>query len=233
MKVAVVTPTIGTRYLKRCISSVAAQDYTELSHYLFIDGKKSFARTKEISSRIIKKVVLEENVGGGGWLGHRAYASCSFLVNSDLICYLDEDNWIEPDHVSSLVNEIKSGRDWAFSLRKIYSKNGSYLFEDNCESLGLWPVYNNPNSFHVDTSSYIVKTEVAAQIGHTWYKKWDADRQFFANIRHFFPNFSCSGNYSLCYRLGGNQNSVCKEFFEIGNTLYSSRFSNFPWRVKN
>ena len=231
MKVAIVTPTIGTPHLKKCIASVEAQDYKNIKHYLFIDGASNYSSVDSIPmGKNVLKVNLQENTGSEGWLGHRIYASCSFLVSADVICYLDEDNWLEPNHVSSLVEKIKEGKDWAFSLRKIYNKEGSYVCNDDCESLGKWPVYTNKDSFHIDTSCYAVKMEVALKIGHTWCKKWDADRQFFTNIRHYFPNFDCTGNYSLCYRLGGNENSVKKEFFEIGNSFYSKNYKTFPWR---
>ena len=38
MKVAVVTPTIGSMTLKQCVESVEAQTYKDLTHYVFIDG---------------------------------------------------------------------------------------------------------------------------------------------------------------------------------------------------
>jgi len=232
MRVAVVTPTIGTAFLKECLQSVADQSYKNISHYIFVDGKDHFNKVRRIASSFqTKKVLLEENTGANGWLGHRVYASCSFLVDADLICYLDEDNWIEHSHISSLVDKINQGNDWAFSLRKVYSKSGEYLFEDNCESLGKWPVYNNPALYHVDTSAYMVKTDVALKIGHMWCKKWDADRQFFANLKHFFPKFDCTGQYTLCYRLGGNTNSVSKDFLEMGNLLNKNKYNKFPWSL--
>jgi glycosyltransferase involved in cell wall biosynthesis len=232
MRVAVVTPTIGTKYLKECVSSVSKQDYENIQHYVFIDGESYFAKVRRVLSPFnVKKILLEDNTGSNGWLGHRVYASCSFLVNADLICYLDEDNWIDPSHISSLVEKIQQGNDWAFSLRKIFDNSGEYLFQDNCESLGKWPVYTNESIYHIDTSSYIVKTDVALRIGHTWCKKWDADRQFFANLKHFFPKFDCTGQYTLNYRLGGNERSVSKNFFEVGNSIYKNKYNKFPWSL--
>ena len=101
MKVAVVTPTIGNEKLLDCLASVDAQTYKDIIHYIFIDGK--------------------------GWYGHRVFAACSFLVNADIIVYLDEDNWFEPCHVKKLVDKINEGNDWAYSLRKIYDKDGNFL----------------------------------------------------------------------------------------------------------
>ncbi len=235
MKVAVVTPTINSHYLEQCLNSVAEQTYGDVVHYIFVDGKEhengiigKISNTKYNT----RTVVLEENVGKG-WYGHRVYASCSFLVNADIICYLDEDNWIDPNHVNSLVQKIKQGNDWAFSLRKIYDKNGNFLCEDNCESLGRWPVYFNHQVFHVDTSSFAVKRDVAVRIGHAWYGQWGADRQFFTNIKEFFPRFDCTNEHSLCYRLDGNPNSVKKEFFDEGNQHMRNKYGDsFPWKEK-
>lgn len=232
MKVAVVTPTIGNKVLSDCLRSVDAQTYTNLTHYVFSDGVEHFEKIKEQleGASKVKKIALEENVGKG-WYGHRVYAAASFLVNADVICYLDEDNWYEPDHVEKLVKRIEEGNDWAYSLRKIYDKDGNYLCEDNCESLGKWPTYFNNEVFHIDTSSFAVRRDVAVRIGHAWYGQWGADRQFFGALKHHFPKFACSNAHSMCYRLDGNPNSVTKEFFDQGNAIQSQKYNNdFPWK---
>ena len=234
MKVAVVTPTIASDHLEQCLESVKKQTYKNITHYVFVDGLKYNAEVerKLDNSKNAKRIILEENVGKG-WYGHRVYSACSFLVNADVICYLDEDNWYEPNHVEELVNVIKDGNDWAFSLRKIYDKQGQYLCEDNCESLGKWPVYFNHEVFHIDTSSFAVKRDVATRIGHAWYGQWGADRQFFAAIKHHFPKYDCSRQHTLCYRLDGNPNSVTKEFFDKGNFTTNQKYNGkYPWKEK-
>lgn len=230
MKIAIVTPTIGSNFLSKCVESVDKQTYQDLTHYIFWDGKEHWSKirnTLEGSSRT-RNIQLEENVGKG-WYGHRVYASCSFLVNADAIVYLDEDNWIEPTHIEKLVSALKC-QDWAYSLRKIYDKDGNYLCNDNCESLGKWPVFFNDQVRHIDTSCYIVRRDVALAVGHAWYGQWGADRQFFSTVAKHFPRYTCSGEYTLCYRLDGNPNSVKHEFFDQGNLVMSNRYNGvFPW----
>jgi glycosyltransferase involved in cell wall biosynthesis len=232
MKVAVVTPTIGSRHLIDCVSSVDLQTYKDLTHYIFIDGyehRNKVFDTCEGASKT-KFVILEDNVGKG-WYGHRVYAACSFLVNADVICYLDEDNLFEPCHVERLVSKIKEGHDWAFSLRKICDKEGNFLCEDNCESLGKWPVYFNDEVFHIDTSSFAIRRDIAVRIGHAWYGQWGADRQFFHNLKHHYPNFACTNAHTMRYRLDGNPNSVNKDFFEEGNRIQHEKYNGqFPWK---
>ena len=231
MKVAVVTPTIGSEHLSKCIQSVDEQTYGDLTHYIFIDGREYEEKVNGIleGASKVRTITLEENVGKG-WYGHRVYAACSFLVNADVIIYLDEDNWFEPCHVQKMVDTLKQGNDWVYSLRKIYDKEGNYLCEDNCESLGKWPVYFNDEVFHIDTSSFAIKRDCAVRIGHAWYGQWGADRQFFYNLKQHFPNFNTTGAYTMCYRLDGNPNSVNKEFFDQGNSLNQMKYNNhFPW----
>ena len=234
MKVAVVTPTIASDLLEQCVSSVDNQTYKDLTHYIFIDGCQYEPKAREIlvGSSKTRMVELEENVGKG-WYGHRVYAACSFLVNADIICYLDEDNWYEPNHVEQLVKAIETGAQWAYSLRKIYDKHGNYICDDNCESLGKWPIFFNNDAYHIDTSSFAIRRDVAVNIGHAWYGQWGADRQFFSNLKKFFPNFECTGEHSLCYRLDGNANSVTKDFFEDGNKYTKEKYQgNYPWHQK-
>jgi glycosyltransferase involved in cell wall biosynthesis len=235
MKVAVITPTIGSEYLQQCINSVDKQTYENLTHYIFVDGAQHEEKVNDTiqGATKVKTIRLEENVGKG-WYGHRVYAACSFLVNADVICYLDEDNWFDSCHVEKLVKKIQAGNDWAYSLRKIYDKDANYLFEDNCESLGKWPVYFDDQVFHIDTSSFAVKRDVAARIGHAWYGQWGADRQFFANLKQHFPRFECSNTHTLCYRLDGNDNSVKSDFFVGGNEKMEAKYGkDFPWKKQN
>jgi glycosyltransferase involved in cell wall biosynthesis len=234
MKVAVVTPTIASEHLTKCIDSVDKQTYKDLTHYIFIDGCQYEPKAREIlvGSSKTRMIELEENVGKG-WYGHRVYAACSFLVNADIICYLDEDNWFEPDHVQKMVDKINEGNDWVYSLRNIHDKEGKFLCEDNCESLGKWPVYFNPEVHHIDTSCFAVRRDVAVNIGHAWYGQWGADRQFFNAIKKHYTKYSCTNENTVAYRLDGNPNSVTEEFFTKGNDLQKVKYNGeFPWKIK-
>ena len=232
MRVAVVTPTIGSNYLTKCIDSVDKQTHLDLIHYIFVDGNVHYgeALNKINGHQKVSVNFLNENVGKG-WYGHRVYAACSFLVNADIIVYLDEDNWIESDHVEKLVSVIEKGNDWAYSLRKIYNKDEKLLCEDNCESLGKWPVYFDEQVNHIDTSCFAVRRDIAVRVGHAWYGQWGADRQFYKVLSAHFPNYDCTNSNTLCYRLDGNENSVKPEFFENGNAINLKKYNGiYPWK---
>jgi glycosyltransferase involved in cell wall biosynthesis len=237
MKVAIVTPTIGSENLEKCINSVQTQIYTDVKHYVFVDGHQHEDQVNAIINQArlfdvpLAVSTLAENVGANGWYGHRVYAACSFLVNADVICYLDEDNYIEPNHVLDLVSVMEEKElDWAYSLRKIVGPLGDEICRDNCESLGKWPAYVGNEVFHIDTSCFMVKRDIATTIGHAWYSQWGADRRFFAALKQYFPKHDTSGSYSLCYRLGGNEGSVTEDFFHKGNAIMKERYPDqFPW----
>jgi len=233
MKVAVVTPTIASEHLKKCIDSVDKQTYEDIVHYIFIDGCQYEPKAREIlvGSSKTRMIELEENVGKG-WYGHRVYAACSFLVNADVICYLDEDNFLEPNHIETVIKKLQEGNDWVYSLRNIYDKEGKFLCEDNCESLGKWPVYFNPEVHHIDTSCFAIRRDIAVHIGHSWYGKWGADRQFFSALKKYFTKYDCTNQYTTNYRLDGNENSVNEKFFTEGNKINTEKYQgNFPWKT--
>jgi glycosyltransferase involved in cell wall biosynthesis len=240
MKVAVVTPTIGTKHFRECLKSVQNQTYENLTHYIFFDGENvsrsencEKAFFEESGLRPIRTIEMEENIGKG-WYGHRVYAACSFLVNADVICYLDEDNWIEPNHVESIVNKIKEGNDWVFSFRKIVDQHGKFICEDNCESLGKWPVYFDDKVFHIDTSCYGVRRDIAVHVGHAWYGQWGADRQFFGTIKNYFDKWDTTGEFTVNYRLDANPNSVNEEFFKNGNLVNHNKYNGkLPWKEQS
>jgi hypothetical protein len=234
--VAIITPTVGSKHLKDCLDSVSRQTFGGVQHYIVIDGAEN---ESDVFGSVYSKrepvehqeflCMLPENVGkaGGNWYGHRVYAAFSYLVNADAVIFLDEDNWLEPNHVQTLVDILNVKQtDWAWSFRKIVDKEGNYLCDDNCESLGVHAVWNNDQVFHIDTSSYCVRRDVAVRVAGAWYGQWGADRQYFSALAEHFPNALPTGYHTLNYRLDGNPGSVTREFFETGNAAMQKRYGD-------
>jgi len=226
----------GNRVLERAISSAVKQDHPDTKVWVVIDGPEFVANTLQITENYptVSITALPENTGGGGFYGHRIYAAFGHLVNTDYVLLLDQDNFMDPDHVSSLIAAIeKNGWQWAHSLRKIVDKDGNYLCLDDCESLGKWPIYLSDQHNLVDTSCYCIKREVFAQISGAWHWGWGGDRRFLGAISQHFTSWGTSGVYTLNYRLDGNPNSVNKEFFDNGNAVMYGRYNgSYPWRAK-
>jgi len=233
--VTVVIPTTGADTLDQAIQSVRSQTHEDIRCWVVIDGPQFAGAARGIASRYpdIRVMQLPENVGADGFYGHRVYAATSFLINTDYVLFLDQDNWFDRDHVSTMIQTMESrNADWAYSLRRVCGRDGTYLLDDDCESLGHWPAWVNDQAYLVDTSCYCLKRDVVTKIGAAWYGKWGQDRVFLANAKHYFPAHACTGRATLNYRLDGNPGSVTQDFFVQGNAAMRQRYpSGFPWRV--
>lgn len=232
---AVITPTIGSDTLATCIKSLRGQDCT---HYIVMDGREHFAKINTVLLRAgitqnMKIISLDENVGKG-WYGHRVYAAASFLVNEDVLCYLDEDNFAEPNYIEGFQQVFCDPKyQWAYTLRNIVDANGALVGPDNCESLGHWPVsFSGGTRQHIDTGCFAIPRELAVKIGHYWYGQWGADRQFFAAVKAFAPDFGCTMQHTMNYRLGGETSLATKQMFLHGNKLSEQAYTgerDYPW----
>ena len=172
--VTVITATIGHPSLARCIESVQNQRYARIEHWVVVDGPEWYGRTDEALSGLdherLKVVRLPFATGKNTWNGHRIYGSMPFLVDSDYVCWLDDDNWFDADHVESLIQGIlRRDAAWSFSLRKIMDEGGNLLMLDQCESLGsLHPTFVMPTDHLVDANCYMVRRDVAIAMAWAW-----------------------------------------------------------------
>ena len=238
MSATVIIPTTGSPELYYAIESVMNQTY-DTKCYIVCDGPefvytvKNFVRQFEKHPNYKKLMIcnLPLNVGKGGFYGHRVYAAFSHLIDTDYVLYLDQDNWMDVNHVKSCVDTIeKNNLDWSYSLRAITDKNGVSITMDNCESLGKWPVFSGDYN-HIDTNCYCLRTSIAVKIASVWHGGWGQDRVWYNTLSHHFPKYDTTGKYTLNYRIGGNEGSVKKEFFEYGNEIMKQKYNGeFPWQ---
>ena len=230
----VVIPTTGAGTLAPAIESVLAQTHTNTDLWVVIDGPQFRHRTSAITDNYpgVKTMCLPANTGANGWYGHRIYAAVSYLFDHDYVLYLDQDNWFDQDHVATMVGACQAnGWQWCHGLRKIHDAAGNYICDDDCESLGRWPIYLSNQHFLVDTSTYCIRKEVMIGMAPAWYSGWGGDRRFYAAISQHVPNFGCTGKTTVCYRLDGNPGSVNAEFFLQGNAVMRQKHpGGFPWR---
>lgn len=242
--VVIITPTIGNESLKRAITSVHEQTYENIRHLIVIDGTQYFEPALKnvlIPNNNSKITILPipYNTGAGGFYGHRIYASIPHLVDEDYVVFLDEDNWFEKDHVSSLVETLETSPaplDWVYSLRNVYLNDqdgGGFLAEDNCEAIGKWPIawYEEEPQYLVDTSAYLFRREFIVRAAHVWNHGWGADRNFLHEVKDK-TNFETSGKHTLNYTLppidkayGGNKGI----FAEFNKKTLEKYGGTYPW----
>jgi glycosyltransferase involved in cell wall biosynthesis len=233
MTATVIIPTTGVPEVRTAIESVLNQTYPTTC-YVICDGDQFRGKVKTILDDYpqVKSCYLPINVGAKGFYGHRVYAAFTHLVDTEYVMYLDQDNWLHPNHVESCVNTIREKKlDWCYSLRQIHKKDGTFVCNDDCESLGKWQTYHGMH--HIDTNSYCLKTEIAVKLASAWHGGWGQDRVFLQAVTQHFPKWDCTKEYTVHYRVDGGTGSVNAGFFINGNEVMNKKYNGvFPWQTK-
>lgn len=250
--VMVVTPSVGSSHLRTAMRSVQVQTFRNLHHLIVIDGAefteavRGIAREFEGGDRRFDVVELPFNTGGGKYRGHRIYAAFPFLVDADIILYLDEDNWYDADHVDHGVETLRrSSCDWTYALRRIVRPDGSQVCDDDSDSLGLWPRCQtldlgsreagagNPflakYRYLVDTSCYVIRRHLGRSVADLWHYGHGADSIVADWLIRSAP-VAPVGRVTVNYRLGSRSSSP-ESFFREGNQVMRRLYGGtFPWR---
>ncbi|MEO8849128.1 MAG: glycosyltransferase family 2 protein [Casimicrobiaceae bacterium] len=113
----------------------------------------------------------------------------SFAANSRHVAYLDDDNFYEPDHLSTLLAAI-DGRAWAFSLRNfVDGASDAPLCVDTWESVGPGVgVYRDAHGGFVDANCYLIDARQCSDVFPEWAMTRypggsGGDRQVFEKLR--------------------------------------------------
>jgi glycosyltransferase involved in cell wall biosynthesis len=232
LSVAVVTSTLGRPVITKAIQSVKDQT-RKATHYVFIHGAEYSDKTVPYLADDTVAIHLPNNNGGNGYGMAPVFAMAPFVIKEDIICYLDDDNWYEPDHIESLVEMIeKHDLGWAYSLRKIVNNEGEFVCEDNCESLGCIP--NAVNQYLVDNSCYVVRTDVARRHSHAWYVPIVSDRSFQSELMRAKIRCGSTGKHSVNYRLSkdGSGGMTTEKFLNNNSWMFLNR-PDCSWTKKH
>ena len=232
LSVAVVTSTQGRSTITKAIQSVKDQT-RKATHYVFIHGAEYSDKTIPHLADDTVAVHLPRANGGGGYGMAPVFALAPFAITEDIIFYLDDDNWYEPDHIESLVEMIeKHDLGWAYSLRKIVDNEGNFICEDNCESLGCIP--NSHQQYLVDNSCYAVRTDVARRHSHAWYVPIVSDRSFQSELMRAKIRCGSTGKHSVNYRLSQDgTGGMTKEKFINNNGWMLLNRPDCSWTKKH
>jgi tetratricopeptide repeat protein/glycosyl transferase family 2 len=243
--VSIITPSVGKPSLARTLKGVSAQRYRNIEHLVVADGPDAAACVKRIVDDAAPTVrtsvlALPWQTGADQFHGHRIYAASLHLVNGRFVAFLDDDNWFDEDHVSSLVASAVAGQlEWAYSLRKIVDKDGAFVTNDDCQSLGAWESVESElgpeRVHHVDTNCYFIRRDIAVALSAIWHRrsmdaKMGPDFLMCQALLANHKRYRTTGKYSLNYTVGGRPGSVNASFFRDGNASMRKRYpQGFPW----
>jgi glycosyltransferase involved in cell wall biosynthesis len=234
-KVYVITATIGSIFLEKCIQSIQKQDYSNIEHIIICDGKEYREKVIDIVNKYenVSFIALPWNTGRNKVLCHKIYAAIPHLIQEpSYISFLEEENYVEKNHISSMMKTIRDNNyKWSYSLRNIVDESDSFICKDYCESLGsvsmTWLSAFQMGDYILDTSSYLVPVEIIREFSyclqHSISGYPDADRLFYSELSNKYKNFGSSMKYTLNHRIHSIKNSVKRDFFIIGNERMNSK----------
>lgn len=107
-KVSVIVPVYNAGpYLKQCIDSILNQTYHNIELILVNDGSTDGSATICESYRQVDQRVrlINKRLGGGG-VG-AARNSALPLITGEFVLFVDNDDWLEPNHIEVLYKALK------------------------------------------------------------------------------------------------------------------------------
>lgn len=237
-RVTVITATTGNKMFEQCAKSIDAQTYSNIQHLVFVDGEEArfkYSTLQDITKKNRDAIHLPYSVGKEQYNGHRMYAAGTYIAEGDYIMYLDEDNWLDAEHVEKLI-KIATPSTWAFSFRKIVDSDGNFICNDDCESLGNW--VSVINDYFVDVNCFFLPKTLALQLTPLWYRRArhpedqpEVDRLLTSVLRSNKIEGVPSGHYSVNYRAGNRADSVQANFFLSGNEAMMKHYNGaLPWK---
>jgi hypothetical protein len=127
------------------------------------------------------------------------------------------------------------GLEWSYSLRNIMDGNGNLITQDDCQSLGPWPIWCDPSTNLVDMNCYLVRRDLAVRASPTFLgRSRDEGGVDFRLCRFLLDTakrFDTNGDYTVNYTAGSRAVSMTGDFFIAGNKVMRERYhGGFPWR---
>jgi glycosyltransferase involved in cell wall biosynthesis len=230
--VAVVIPTTLRPSLKKSVHSVFNQDYRGRIQILIgidkpIGDKKILQELAIDCPDNVAITVIEPgystSVRHGGiysnQFGGALRTILTYAANSRYICYLDDDNWFAPHHISDLLQAVK-GNACAYSHRWfVNEKTHEIICEDNFLSVGPGKgVFAQKFGGFVDTNCLILDKMQCHMIIPLWCVAIfpdgsGEDRRVFKVLNNHF-SFQDTGCASVYYVLNVNRYSEVAALIE-------------------
>lgn len=220
--VAVVTATVGRPSLEQAIDSVRAQTHP-CQHYLIFDG----CSPKEQTPDEAHVLCLPNKTGGNGMMNGAILAMAAYVATEDYLCFLDDDNWFDREHVESLVDACETKQAaYAYSLRKLINPDGTFWDCDDGEAIGH-------HGDLVDANCYLFRRDLAVGLAPLWYKTTGemniSDRFVWQALKQNNVPYAATGRYTVNYRMSARGTDM-KPFFFMRNILARAKFPDaFPW----
>ncbi len=202
-------------WLEKSITSIMNQTHKDFECWLIKDGCEEAARFQpswsekacleckicEMNEKFCKNIVKEDkrfkyfvlplNCAKGGW-GPRNF--CVMNSEHDLISYIDDDNWVEPNHLEALYNSIiTNNSEWAFT--------GTKMYDGDCNYMSTRLNLTGPACYQLDTSEIMHHRHLVKKYGgwrseYACINDWDLVQRWMADN----VTWSHTGEVTLNFR---------------------------------
>lgn len=206
MKISVIVPVYNVEhFLSECVDSIINQRYNNLEILLIDDG--STDKSGEICDKYSKKdsrikTIHQSNKGLSG-----ARNAALDIASGDYITFVDSDDIIESDMVSTMVNYIEDGIDIVACQLKRINENGENL--KNVVDLNINKKITGTSEI---MKAYQVYNDIDTPACGKLYK-----RSLFDNVR--FPENKIHEDVFTTYRIL----SLCNSLVVLSNSYYGYR----------
>lgn len=130
-KVSVIVPVYNAGpYLRQCIDSILSQTYSNFELILVNDGSTdASAEVCEAYRQADGRVRLIHKKLGGGGVG-AARNSALPLITGDFVLFVDNDDWLEPNHIEVLYQALKETESdiAVVNFTQFMEERGSFAF---------------------------------------------------------------------------------------------------------
>lgn len=128
MKLSVIIPIYNSeQHLKRCLDSVMTQRFTDFELLLIDDGStdSSFEICQSYAQNDNRIKVFQKQNGGPGAARNLGISESK----GEWIVFIDSDDWVDPNHLESLTDDIEEGIDFVMHGRYDLKKFKKYRNE--------------------------------------------------------------------------------------------------------
>ena len=145
LRCAVITPYYREprHFLERCIESVRCQT-ASADHFLISDG---FSQEWLDNCESVRHLKLGKNHGDYGNTPRGLGALLAIAEGYNAVCFLDADNWIEPNHIQTCIETAAVSFGSIDECDCVFAKRLFKRFDET-----TMPISEEPN--HVDTNCY-------------------------------------------------------------------------------
>jgi hypothetical protein len=198
MKVAIITAYHQvTPELVQCLKSVQSQSHSDILHITIGDGCDLRDSLEDELTSSLLNVPLPQNIGDIGDTPRALGVIYAKSIGADAVTFLDSDNWLQPNHIESLVNTAKINNSHVVACRRsICHLDGT--------AMGLCP---DSNGFGFCDTNCILITKELFDIAACGWRIPDhlhviGDRIIWDNLIHATDRISISNHATVNYRTG-------------------------------